>query len=118
MLCRAMKQDETEECAAQCNEIDFRRRGASHAPRTRGEIIGVKRVRVNCLEWKGTPITYGKSKGQPLKVVATISLPKELPAAKALYAVHVNSLFGEGGRRRGEDDADEDDAPLADEADE
>lgn len=41
-------------------------------------------------------ITSGKNKGQPRKVGATISLLKELPAAKALYAVHGNSLFGEG----------------------
>jgi hypothetical protein len=83
-----------------------------------GEIIGVKRIRVNCLECKGTPITSGKNKGQPRKVGATISLLKELPAAKALYAVHGNSLFGEGEEEAGEDDADEDDAPPADEADE
>jgi hypothetical protein len=46
----------------------------------------------------------------------TYTLTKELPAAKALYAVHGNSLFGEGEEEAGEDDADEDDAPLADEA--
>ena len=84
--------------------------------KTDGVIIGVQKISVNCSQCKGLPLTHGKNKGTPRKSSKTVKLAKELPAAKALYAVHGNSLFGEEAEEAGDGD-DEDDGPLDDEAD-
>ncbi len=79
-----------------------------------GAIIGVKQVRVTCLQCKGLPYLTGKHKGRTQTNSRSLPLTKELPAAKALYAVHGNSLFGEEAEETGDDDEND---PHDDEAD-
>ena len=62
-----------------------------------GAIIGVCMVFVNCPQCKGAPYLVGKHKGKMQTKTRTISLKKELPAARALFAEHGVSLFkGQG----------------------
>jgi len=64
-----------------------------------GVIIGVSMVFVNCPQCKGAPYLVGKYKGtgKMQTKTRTISLKKELPAARALFAKHGKSLFkGQG----------------------
>jgi len=82
-----------------------------------GAIIGVTEIHVCCLQCKGQPYLFGKHKGKTQTNSRAVTVSKELPAAKALYAVHGNSLFGEEAEEAGDDD-DEDDGPHDDEADE
>ena len=62
-----------------------------------GAIIGVNTVYVNCPQCKGTPYLVGENKGKTQTKTRNISLAKELPAARALFAKHGVSLFkGQG----------------------
>ncbi len=58
-----------------------------------GAIIGVITVYVNCPQCKGAPFLMGKNKGKTQTKTRTISLKKELPAARALFAKHGVLLF-------------------------
>ena len=62
-----------------------------------GAIIGVISVFVHCPQCRGAPYLVGKHKGKVQTTARTISLKKELPAARALFAERGMSLFkGQG----------------------
>jgi hypothetical protein len=62
-----------------------------------GAIIGVSHVVVNCPRCKGAPYLVGKHQGKMQTKTRAITLAKELPAARALFAEHGVSLFkGQG----------------------
>ena len=58
-----------------------------------GAIIGVSMVVVNCPQCKGAPYLVGKKVGKMQTKTRTISLKKELTAARALFAERGVSLF-------------------------
>ena len=72
-----------------------------------GDNIGVKSVHVNCAACKGEPNPSGKDKGVVRTTNRTVSIKSMLGYARALFALHGDSLFTNQGVRSGDEEASE-----------
>ena len=68
------------------------------------KIIGVKAVRVNCAQCKGTPHISGKNEGEIQTTNRAVSIKSALPAAQALFVLHGASLFKNQGEGSGDEE--------------